>query len=103
MAQLVTSLVISSLDYCNSVLAGLPASTRRLCNVYRMRLLDLCSIVTGVKKYGRACAYCVAGAGRSRRGDRAGVIERVVSGDQKFRPLPLRSHALLLITEVTVF
>jgi len=49
----------------------------------------------GVKKYGWA------GAGRARNGSGkgaerwAGVTERGVSGERKFRPLPLRSHALL--------
>jgi len=39
----------------------------------------------GVKKYG--------GAGRSRSGEQE--RERGVSGERKFRPLPLRSHALV--------
>jgi len=49
-SQLVTSLVIFRLDYCNSVFTGLTAYTLVLYlyyNTYKMWLLDLCLTLTG--------------------------------------------------------
>ena len=47
MIQLVLSLVICHMDYCNSVLVGLPASHLPLSNGFRMQLLGsfLASVV----------------------------------------------------------
>ena len=63
-----------SLDYCNSALAGLPASIPwRLCNEYKMRLLDLCSTLTDGRishQYCSSCTGCLsstASSSRSRR------------------------------------
>ena len=70
-------LVISRLDHCNSVFAGLPASTLarwRLCNSYKykMRLLDLCLTSTSrrITQHYSSCTGCLsstASALRSRR------------------------------------
>jgi hypothetical protein len=46
--QLVVSLILSRLDYCNSLLAGLPSRLLSRCSVFRTLLPDLSSIYVHV-------------------------------------------------------
>jgi len=69
--------------YCNSALAGLPASCRRLCNEYKMPLLDLCSTLTGscssLQHYS-SCTGCpsnTASSSRSRRWCTSFYVRRI--------------------------
>jgi len=45
-AQLVPAFIMSRVDYCNSVLAGLPLTTLEHFSVCRMQLLDSYSVWT---------------------------------------------------------